>query len=200
MAEPICWQTLKLIANRPNSNKCPNSAVVSLLMHRSFNHKFYWILFSFHARAFGSRRMIEIGYLAACQTFYHKLVANVSIYNRHRRSKEYLEMEHFIGAYFLLAAGVLIAFVAFIAEIASNRWSTGKWMATHSPKRRTTKERKTATRHSLEWVGCRCRQQLEIQKYVHALSLVGKHIPVLLLYTSSIGPAPFFTSARFALM
>lgn len=70
--------------------------------------------------------MIEIGYLAACQTFYQKIVANVSIYNRHRRTKEYLEMEHFIGAYFLLAAGLLIAFVVFIVEIALNAWIVSK--------------------------------------------------------------------------
>lgn len=83
-----------------------------------------------------SRRMIEIGYLAACQTFYHKIVANVSIYNRHRRTKEYLEMEHFIGAYFLLAAGLLIAFVAFIVEIALNGSKT------QQKQRKTKKEKK----------------------------------------------------------
>lgn len=35
-------------------------------------------------------------------------------------------MEHFIGAYFLLAAGLLIAFVAFIVEIALNAWTVSK--------------------------------------------------------------------------
>lgn len=89
--------------------------------------------------------MIEIGYLAACQTFYQKIVANVSIYNRHRSTKEYLEMEHFIGAYFLLAAGLLIAFVAFIVEIALNAWT----VSMTQQKRSKPKEKKRTKMRSL---------------------------------------------------
>lgn len=82
--------------------------------------------------------MVEIGYLAACQTFYHNIVANVSIYNRHRRTEEYLGMEHFTGAYFLLAAGLMMALVAFIAEHALNAWIESNQK---SKKRKTTKRK-----------------------------------------------------------
>lgn len=65
-----------------------------------------------------SRRMIESGYLAACQNFYHKLVANVSIYENHLLvAKERLEMEHFVVAFLILAIGLTLSAFVFIFEI-----------------------------------------------------------------------------------
>lgn len=106
--------------------------------------------------------MIEIGYLAACQTYYQKIVANVSIYNRHRRTKEYLEMEHFMGAYFLLAIGLLVALVAFIAEIALNAWivSTSK----HKRNKWRRKKRKTKNETKTE------RKRVHKQFFTHTVN------------------------------
>lgn len=76
--------------------------------------------------------MVEIGYLAACQTFYHKLVANVSIYNRGRRNKDYLELEHFVGAFLLLGVGLLLSACLFIGEILSTPYH--EWRHRHALK------------------------------------------------------------------
>lgn len=92
--------------------------------------------------------MIEIGYLAACQTFYHKIVANVSIYNRRKRTNDRLEKEHFIGAYFLLAAGLLIAGVTFAVEIVWNIWTTST--ITTKAKRRTAQKLKQQRKQRIQ--------------------------------------------------
>lgn len=64
--------------------------------------------------------MIEIGYLAACQTYYQKLVANVSIYDsRAATNTDYLRIDHFGGAFCILAIGLLGATIAFAFEIMS---------------------------------------------------------------------------------
>lgn len=76
---------------------------------------FFAILISLH------RRMVEIGYLAACQTFYHKLVANISIDNRMRHRANHLGMEHFIGAFILLAGGSVLSSLVFVGEILISR-------------------------------------------------------------------------------
>lgn len=65
--------------------------------------------------------MVEIGYLAACQTFYQKLVANVSIYDRRPRSNiDYLQTEHFAGAFFILVFGLVFATTVFAIEVSTN--------------------------------------------------------------------------------
>lgn len=64
--------------------------------------------------------MVEIGYLAACQTYYHKLVANVSIYDRRstRNGVDHLKTEHFVGAFLIFGIGLLCSLIVFIAEIS----------------------------------------------------------------------------------
>lgn len=65
--------------------------------------------------------MVEIGYLAACQTYYQKLVANVSIYDRRPRSNvDYLQTEHFAGAFLILGFGLILACVVFAIEIITD--------------------------------------------------------------------------------
>ena len=67
--------------------------------------------------------MVEMGYLAACQVYYRKLVANVSIYNqRHIEANDHLEMEHFIGTFVLLAIGLLCSTIAFGFELIAIRF------------------------------------------------------------------------------
>lgn len=69
--------------------------------------------------------MIEIGYLAASQNFYHKLVANVSIYNQKGfRKTDYLETEHFVSAFLLYVGGVVVSVIAFIIEVYKKRLAT----------------------------------------------------------------------------
>lgn len=69
--------------------------------------------------------MVEIGYLAACQDFYHKLVANVSIFDRHMtRVKERMEMEHFVGAFIILGIGLTLATISFVTEMLTQRFGT----------------------------------------------------------------------------
>lgn len=65
------------------------------------------------------RRMVEIGYLAACQTYYRKLVANVSIYDRGstRTGAYQLEAENFTGALLVLFAGAVCSTIAFLVEL-----------------------------------------------------------------------------------
>lgn len=65
--------------------------------------------------------MVEIGYLAACQTYYQKLVANVSIYDRRPRSNvDYLQTEHFAGAFLILGFGLILASAVFVIEIVAD--------------------------------------------------------------------------------
>lgn len=62
--------------------------------------------------------MVEIGYLAACQTYYHKLVANVSIYDRRpRNNMDHLEAEHLAGAFLILGVGLLCSIIVFGGEL-----------------------------------------------------------------------------------
>lgn len=66
--------------------------------------------------------MVEIGYLAACQTYYRKLVANVSIYDRGSTSTGayQLEAENFTGAFLVLCVGLICSAIAFSVELWTN--------------------------------------------------------------------------------
>lgn len=72
--------------------------------------------------------MVEIGYLSGSQSFYKTFVRNVSIDNSIRfRKGEFLTLEHFAGAFIVLAIGAIAGTLSFCGEV---------WIRKHSKVRK----------------------------------------------------------------